>query len=81
MNSVSSLQRLGRDVIGDIINSSMSSVNRPHLWICEQQVTTWILGLKRMAITNVSIAMVNIRGHPCLVPLTLLRGFEYCPWR
>lgn len=37
MNSVSSLHRLGRDVIGDVINSSMSLVNRPHLWVCEPQ--------------------------------------------
>lgn len=37
-----------------------------------------MLGLERMAIANVSIAITKIRGdrgQPCLVPLAILRGF------
>lgn len=72
VNSFSSLQRLGRDIIGELINSSMSSENKLHLWIYEPQVTPCILGLEHMAIANDLIAIAKIkgdRGLSCLVPL------------
>lgn len=40
--------------MGEVMNSSISSGKRPHLWIWAPQVTPWILGLERMAIASVS---------------------------
>lgn len=73
----SSLQMFGKEVIGDVTNSRISSANSALFWLVCPLWTPLIFGLDLIAIAKVSIAKANIRGdrgHPCRVPLEILIG-------
>lgn len=66
-------QRLGREVIGEVMNKIRSSAKRPHLWVWGPQDTLLMSGFSHIAIA-VSINMflliwrklVVIKGSPVL---------------
>lgn len=78
------LSKFGNEMIGWVMNRSISSAYMLSLYELLDEVYPLISGCFRMAVSRGSIVRANRRGerrYPCLVPLPILKNSELHPGR